>query len=128
MVERLIVVLIIIVFLGLLWLGWRYYKAKLIQTIHPIGFQRGKPALLYFTGEYCITCKVQQKPIVDQITAKFGDQVVVKEYDVSEHPGLAGQYRVLTLPTTVVLNQAGQVKHINYGLAGQAQLEQQLSL
>jgi thioredoxin 1 len=127
MLERIVISLIIAGSLGLLWLGWQLYKARLMQTIRNRRTPFGKPTLLYFTGEYCLSCKFQQTPIVEQITARLGDSIVVKTYDVSAHLDLARQYKVLTLPTTVVLDKWGQVAHINYGVAGQSKLEAQLS-
>lgn len=127
MVERLMITLMILGCLGICWLGWRYYKARLVQTIQPSEPRLDKPFLLYFTGEYCSACKFQQTPVVDNLAATFGDSIVVREYDVSQYPELASQYRVLTLPTTVVLNQSGQVVHVNYGVTSRAKLEAQLS-
>jgi hypothetical protein len=39
---------------------------------------------------------------------------------------VASRYKVLTLPTTIVLDRAGQVTHINYGVVAQSKLETQL--
>jgi thioredoxin 1 len=127
MVDRLMITLMIIGGLGICWLGWRYYKVSLVQTIQSSEPGLNKPFLLYFTGEYCSACKLQQTPIVDNLVAKFGDSIVVREYDVSHYPELASQYQVLTLPTTVILNQLGQVVHVNYGVTSQTKLEAQLS-
>lgn len=126
MAERFIITLAVIGVLALLWLSWRYYKARLIQTIQSASLSTGKPTLLYFTGEYCTACKFQQTPIVEQITAKLGEAVVVKTVDVSVQPDIARRFKVLTLPTTVVLDGRGQVKAINFGVTQQHQLEAQL--
>jgi thioredoxin 1 len=126
MLDRVAITLMILAGLSLLWLGWRYYKQKLVQSIQVEGGQAGKPVLLYFTADYCTACKFQQKPVVERIIAKFGDAITVKEYDVVRHPELADRFKILTLPTTVVLDQFGQVVQINYGLTPQAQLERQL--
>jgi thioredoxin 1 len=126
MADRLFLTSIMIASLGIVWLAWRYYKARVIRAIQPAEPRVDKPVLLYFSGEYCVACKYQQTPIVENVAAKFGDSVVVKAYDVSQYPELASRYRVLTLPTTVVLNPSGQVVHINYGLTPQAKLEAQL--
>jgi hypothetical protein len=63
---------------------------------------------------------------VEKISARLGDAVVVKTYDVSIDPDIASRFKVLTLPTTVVLDGRGQVKAINYGLTQQHKLETQL--
>jgi thiol-disulfide isomerase/thioredoxin len=126
MVERIVITLIILAGLGLLWLGWRYYKLKVAQSIQPIETAAGRPTLLYFSADFCTPCKLQQTPIVDRLTAKLGASITVKQYDATEHPDLASRYKVLTLPTTVVLDSQGHVVHINYGVASQAKLEAQL--
>jgi thioredoxin 1 len=126
MVDRFVITLMIVAGLSLLWLGWCCYKRKLVGSIQVDVDQAGKPALLYFTADYCAACKFQQKPVVERIVAKFGDAITVKEVDVVEQPDLANRFKVLTLPTTVVLDRFGQVVQINYGLTPQAQLERQL--
>lgn len=126
MLDRLVITFIIIGGLGLLWLGWIYYKARLVKTLQPADTPGGKPALLYFTADYCASCKYQQLPIINRLIETFGDSVAVLRYDVTERPDLAGRYKVLTLPTTIVLDSRGQVAHLNYGVTQQSKLETQL--
>lgn len=126
MLERIVITITVIGSLALLWLAWQFYKTRLAAAIQPVELSTGKPTLLYFTGAYCTACKFQQTPVVEQISARLGDAVVVKTYDVSLHPDIASQFKVLTLPTTVVLDGRGQVKAINYGVTQQQKLETQL--
>ncbi len=126
LIERLSITAVILLAMGGLWLGWQYYQIRLRQRIQPVEVSEGTPTLLYFSAEYCAPCKFQQAPIVDNLRDKLGEAVVIKKYDVAEHPDLAGQFKILTLPTTVILNPQGQVKHINHGFASQAKLEAQL--
>ena len=126
MLDRVMITFAVIASLGLLWLAWQFYKSKAMQALQLIDTSTGKPNLLYFTGEYCAACEFQQTPIVESITAKLGDSIAVKKYDVSAHPELASRYKVLTLPTTIVVNEEGQVTHVNYGVAGREKLEAQL--
>ena len=125
MLDRIVISLIIAGGLGLLWLGWQYFKTKIIRAI-PGTNPTGKPTLLYFTGDYCAVCEFQQSPIVQQVEAKLGESIVVETFDVACYPNAARHYKVLTLPTTVILNPQGEVAHINYGLANQTKLEEQL--
>ncbi|GAB4442561.1 MAG: hypothetical protein Kow0031_24680 [Anaerolineae bacterium] len=125
--ERLIITLILIGTLALMWLGWQWLKSRLAQSIDAGSEAGEKPTLLYFTGEYCAVCKFQQAPIVDALAAKFRDAIAIKQVDVSLEPDLASKYKVLTLPTTVLVNREGQVAHINYGLADLTRLENQLT-
>jgi thioredoxin 1 len=125
--ERLFISVAIFVGLALLWLGWQAYKGKLIQSIRAQGTLADRPTLLYFTGEYCAVCKFQQSPILATLAAQFGETLTIKEYDAAAHPELTQTYKVLTLPTTVILDKMGRVLEINYGLAKQEKLTKQLS-
>jgi thioredoxin 1 len=127
MLDRLLITLLILSGLAISWFAWQRYKPKLIRSVHPAEAPTGLPTLIYFTADYCAPCKLQQTPIIEQLSAKFGQAVVIRKYDVSEHPDLASRYKVLTVPTTVVLDQQGYVAHINYGVTDQAKLEAQLA-
>jgi len=124
--DRIAVVLAVAGGLGILWFAWQYYKAGVIESIQTGDITVGKPNLLYFTAQYCRACKFQQTPIVEAIASKFGDAIAVNRVDVTDHPELASQYKVLTLPTTIVVSELGQVTHINRGVAALEQLEAQL--
>jgi thiol-disulfide isomerase/thioredoxin len=126
MFERVAITIAIVGGLGLLRLFWQYYQAKIIRRIQPVEMSTGKPRLLYFTGDFCTACKLQQTPIVEAIAAAFGDAITVKQYDVTVHADLANHYKILTVPTTIVVNPVGQVTHINYGVAERGKLEAQL--
>jgi thioredoxin 1 len=124
--DRLLITLLVSGGLALAWLGWQWVKSSLARSISPGDEAAGKPTLLYFSGPYCVACKVQQTPIIEQIAAAFTGAVEVKRVDVTEAPELASKYKVLTLPTTVVINPRGQVTYINYGVTPQTKLESQL--
>lgn len=127
MVERIIITVSVLSSLALLYGAWHLYKRRLMQAVQPHSPAPGKPTLLYFTGEYCTVCKFQQTPIVESLRARLGESIAVQTYDVSTRPEIAARYRVLTLPTTVVLDAQGGVRAINYGVTGQSKLEAQLS-
>lgn len=126
MTERLLITLLISAGLFLLWLGWQSYKLRLVRRIEPDLTATGQPTLLYFTGAYCAVCKFQQTPIVSEVAAKFGEALTLRTVDVSLEPDLARTYKVLTLPTTVVVNAHGRPVEVNYGLASKTLLEDQL--
>ncbi|MFQ5577386.1 MAG: thioredoxin family protein [Anaerolineae bacterium] len=123
---RLIITAAVVGGLSLFWLGWQQYKRGLARAIRSAGAPGGKPALLYFRADYCAPCNLQQTPIVRRITRNQGNAVNVQAVDVSRQPDMARRYKVLTLPTTIVLDGGGQVRHINYGVTPQARLEAQL--
>lgn len=126
MPERLMVTFIVLIGLGVLWLGWQLVKRGFVKTIQPVHPSTGKPTLLYFSADYCVPCKAQQTPIIERLAVRLTETVEIKKYDVTRFPDLAGQYKILSVPATVILDGAGQVKNVNFGVTDLARLEKQL--
>jgi thioredoxin-like negative regulator of GroEL len=87
----------------------------------------GMPSILFFTGETCAICHTAQKPALETLATSIGSMVDIQEIDVANSPDLARAYRVMTLPTTVVLDAAGRVTQINVGFAAAEKLRAQLA-
>jgi thiol-disulfide isomerase/thioredoxin len=85
----------------------------------------GPPRILYFTGENCTVCHVAQRPALRRLRDAVAD-LDVREIDVAADPRAARAYRVMTLPTTVVLDGGGRVTAVNAGFASEATLRTQL--
>lgn len=126
MIVRLMVTMAILGGLSLFWIGWQQYKQRLMASLSPVASGSGKPTLLYFTADYCAPCKFQQTPIVRQVNTRLRDTVIVEQVDVTQQPDIAKRYKVLTLPTTIVLDKKGRVTHINHGVTAARTLEAQL--
>ena len=84
-----------------------------------------RPTLLYFRSDTCAVCPTQGR-YVDELAAQWGD-VTVERVDAERDPDTAARYRVFTLPTTVLLDGRGQVRHVNYGLTDAHKLGRQLA-
>lgn len=87
---------------------------------------RGKVRILAFGSADCTQCHTLQQPALRRLQALRGDEIDVVEIDAPGSPGLAKRYRILTVPSTVVLNAAGEAHAINYGFANLNKLQQQI--
>jgi thiol-disulfide isomerase/thioredoxin len=84
-----------------------------------------RPDILYFTGENCTVCHVAQRPALGRLRSLIAD-VTIREIDVARDPSAARRYRVMTLPTTVVLDPDGRAVAVNVGYAPEAALRDQV--
>lgn len=71
-----------------------------------------KKVLLDFWAEWCMPCRMVG-PVVEEIAAERQD-VLVGKVDVDTQTELARQFRVMSIPTLVVLSQ-GQVVQRSVG-------------
>jgi thiol-disulfide isomerase/thioredoxin len=85
----------------------------------------GRPTLLYFRSDSCAVCPTQGR-YVDQLTAQWAD-LTIERIDAERDPDTAARYRVFSLPTTVLIDGRGQVRHVNYGLTDAHKLGRQLA-
>jgi hypothetical protein len=83
-------------------------------------------SLLYFTGVHCTVCHVAQRPALLALEQRLGPSLRVREIDVADDPALARKYRVLSLPTTIVLRADHSIASVNTGFTAADVLERQL--
>lgn len=126
--ERLLIILI----LGLVGMGAytavkQRHVRRLNRHITP-PFDDGRPTLLYFRSETCAACPTQARYLAQVMGDEAGNgRVTLHTINVDHEPDRAKQYGVMTLPTTMLLDSAGQVREINYGLTPPHKLQQQLN-
>lgn len=84
------------------------------------------PSILYFTGVACTICHTAQRPALRTLAAGLDRGIEIREVDIANDPDLARRYRVMSLPTTIVLDARGQVTGINVGFASAETLRRQL--
>lgn len=84
------------------------------------------PTLLYFRADSCAVCPTQGR-FVEEAVAKLGHRpLTVHTIDAERDAPTAARYGIISLPTTIVLDGRGTVKHINYGLTYAHKLVRQL--
>ena len=121
MVERLTLVLVLAA------VGVAAYT--LLRQLHMRRMQpaaaAGRPTMLYFRSDSCAVCPTQGR-YVDQLVAQWAD-LTIERIDAERDPDTAARYRVFSLPTTVLIDGHGQVRHVNYGLTDAHKLGRQLA-
>jgi len=83
----------------------------------------GRPAILYFHGDRCSDCVVQEREL-DALLTAHPEVAIRADHAPSE---LSARFGVLGVPTTVVLDGGGRAHAVNYGLARRETLQGQLA-
>lgn len=88
------------------------------------GVRSQRPRVLYFRSDTCISCATQSR-----LFEKLDDSILqlVQMVDVDRDRDLADAYNVVTLPTILVIDAEGRVRHINYGVVAPRRLRTQLA-
>lgn len=89
-------------------------------------YQAGRPAIVYFTTPTCIPCKTVQRPAIEALKKQMGKDLQVFEVDASQHPEIAQQWGVMSVPTTFIVDTAGVPRHVNHGVANLEKLNSQM--
>jgi thioredoxin 1 len=67
----------------------------------------GTPVLVDFWAEWCGPCKMVA-PILDELATEYGAKVKIAKVNIDDHQGLAGQFRITSIPTLLFF-KGGQV-------------------
>lgn len=127
--DRLLTLLVALAAIGGLWLVWWGIKLGLRRSIQVdrVTLNDNRPTLLYFHSDACAPCRLQQSPILAALRQILGDDVRFQDYNAVVHPDIARRYRVLTVPTTVIIAPGGEVVAVNHGVAQADKLRRQLA-
>lgn len=146
LMVRLIVFILIVVALWIAtWLGRRFVEMRRRQALAAAPYigntggisgvasdpamdsKQTRVRILAFQSEDCRQCHTLQAPALKRLLETCGDNVAVVEVDAPDTPELTERYRVLTLPTTVVLDAGGNARAVNYGFASTQRLLEQVN-
>jgi hypothetical protein len=82
--------------------------------------------ILAFSSDDCRQCHELQIPALRRVLEARGTKVSVAEVDAPNSPDLTQRFRVLTVPSTVVLDAKGRAHAVNYGFANTQRLLDQV--
>ncbi|WNY28809.1 Thioredoxin [Methanimicrococcus stummii] len=77
-----------------------------------------------FTAAWCGPCKMQ-KPIIEELEAKYKDTVGFRVIDVDENQEMARQYSIHAIPTIAILKDGEMVSSF-VGLTSKDKLETEI--
>jgi uncharacterized repeat protein (TIGR03833 family) len=122
MADRLVMALIVMAAgFGAYWLFQAWHRSRASSAFEPTG----KATVLYFRSDTCVPCLTQSR-FLDQVRGQFGDRVAIEKIDADAERERADRFGVFTVPTTLVIDPAGKVRHANYGLVEPGKLATQL--
>lgn len=126
MVERLLLTLAIALMGAILLAALRrLHQRRASRQLAATAAAVRQPAILYFRSDHCAPCRAQSHHL-RQLQHDLDGRLAIRVIDAERESDLAARYGIVTLPTTLVTDGRGQVKHINYGLAASATLARQL--
>jgi thioredoxin 1 len=114
--------------LGLVALGMAVFMAFRffhLRRASQVISAAGKPAIVYFRSDACAPCSTQGR-FLQQLQAEFGDRIAIEKVDADLEQAKTERFGVFTLPTTLVVDGRGRVRHANYGLTDARKLAGQL--
>lgn len=86
---------------------------------------KSRPAIYDFGSGRCLTCREMEK-ILEAVKGQYGQQVEVRLIYVDRDKDLARQYKIMLIPTQVLVDASGQEVFRHLGLFPKDELVKKL--
>lgn len=70
---------------------------------------RAKGLNRYSAAPWCGTCSAVDRVLEQEVLPRHRDRLLLVKVNVDEHPELAEEYGILSVPTVILLTSAGEV-------------------
>ena len=116
------------------WSGRRFVEAQRRRALAADPLSPGvdtsaslsQVRILAFSSGDCRQCHEMQIPALQRVLDARGSKVSVAEVDAPNSPDLTQRYRIMTLPSTVIMDASGRAHAVNYGFANTQRLLDQV--
>lgn len=129
--ERLLIVVVLAAAIALSVFAIRTWNARRQQRLvgapiyRRVGLELdGRPTIVSFSTVSCAACLHAQEPAVKAVTERVEVRHVA--IDAAQQPHVARAFGVVTVPSTAILNRAGELIRVNHGFAATDKLLAQL--
>jgi len=136
LVRAVVLVLVSMLLLLVVWSGRRFVEAQRRRALAAVPYTSdgdmdfhaslSQVRILAFSSDDCRQCHEMQIPALQRVLDARGSKVSVAEVDAPNSPDLTQRYRILTLPSTVIMDAAGRAHAVNYGFANTQRLLDQV--
>lgn len=86
--------------------------------------QSDKPVVVDFWAPWCGPCRMVS-PIVEALAEEWAGKVKVVKVNVDDNPGVAGRYRIMSIPTLMVFKDGREAERL-IGAMPKEQLKRRL--
>lgn len=122
MIERILIILLLALIGAGAYAAFKAYHLRRLGTVE----SQNRLQLLYFRSEHCAPCVIQAH-YLEQLAQHWNGNLAIQKIDTDAEPDKAQQYGVFTLPTTILVDNVGKIRQINYGLTNVQKLSMQVA-